>query len=226
MGMGIFGDGRPSMPRVGPPSMHASRGRASTSKQDSVNLLRPRRRGFTLRGMPVPPLVSGRLPLGRWPATPAEIEACFVTDKSQRRQKIWNDWIELTEAIRDAVGAVPAAWLGGSFFTDKDEPGDLDSVYIIEAHRFLAAKGADARKGQFLQVVASKRTKAVFGLEVDSFVLEWVARPGVQRAPWAQEYREMRGYWDDLWSRERSVDQRQDSLPRRGYVEVILDGYI
>lgn len=175
--------------------------------------------------MPVPGLDEGRLPLGRWTATVEELEAAFVTGQSERRQQIWADWLTLTQAMREVVDVVLAAWLGGSFLTGKDEPGDIDSVYVVESWRVLGAK-VDPRKAQFLQTVADKRAKDVFGLQVDCFILEWVPRPGTNAVHWAAEYRESRGYWDDLWSRERSSDQRENSVPRRGYVEVILDGYV
>lgn len=163
--------------------------------------------------------------MGRWVATPDEVAAAFVAGQSERRQQVWADWLALTEAMREVVGVLPAAWLGGSFLTDKDEPNDIDSVYVVESHRVLGAK-IDARAAQFLQIVADKQVKDAFGLQVDCFILEWVPRAGTIPAPWAQEYREMRGYWDDLWSRERAADQRTESLPLRGYLEVILDGYI
>lgn len=149
-----------------------------------------------------------------------------MAGQSARRQEVWADWLTLTKVVREVVGVVPAAWLSGSFLTDKEDPGDVDSVYIIEAHRIYSAKWPDLRKAQFLEVVAGGQVKKVFGLQVDSFVLEWVPRSGAQRAFWASEYLGDRGYWDDLWSRDRSPNQREDSVPRRGYLEVILDGYV
>lgn len=175
--------------------------------------------------MSIPTLGAGRLPLGRWSATIAEVEAAFVTGQSARRQEIWRDWLQLTEALRETLTAVPAAWLSGSFLTDKIEPRDIDCVYLVEIPVLLGAK-VDSRKADFLQAVATAgEVKRAFGLSVDSFILEWQPRPGVVRVPWAQQYRDDRGYWDDLWSRERSADSREDSVPRRGYLEVILDGY-
>jgi hypothetical protein len=175
--------------------------------------------------MPFPPLVNGKLPLGRWPATIDEIESTFVASLSDRRQKIWKDWLDLTEAVRDAVTAVPAAWIGGSFLTGKDEPKDIDCVYVIEISAVLGAR-VDPERAAFLQAVATKgEVERIFGLSVDSFILEWQPRAGTTRPLWSKQYLEDRGYWDDLWSRERSAEAREDSLPRRGYLEVILDGY-
>jgi len=174
--------------------------------------------------MPIPKFAGDGLPLGRWPATPEEVEAAFVAGRSERRKKIWADWLMLTEAMRDVVGVMPAAWVSGSFLTLKDEPKDIDSVYIVEFHRLLAAK-IDPDRARFLQVVAGSLVKDAFDIDVDSFILEWVPRAGVGRAGWAEGYLLDRGYWDDLWSRERSADRRTDSVPRRGYLEVIVDGY-
>ena len=175
-------------------------------------------------GMALPPLVDGNLPLGRWPATVDEIENTYVLGLSDKRQQIWRDWLELTTALRDALTTVPAAWLSGSFFTDKSEPGDIDSVYLIEWSILWAAR-TDAPRAQFLEVVAASQVKDLFGLNVDSYILEWVPSSGPETASWARQYLENRGYWDDLWSRSRSSDARLDAIPRRGYLEVILDGY-
>lgn len=149
----------------------------------------------------------------------------FADDPSQaRRQQVWGDWLTLTAALRSAVGAVPAAWLSGSFLTNKAEPGDVDCVYVVESSVLLAAR-VDAVRVRFLSVVARSEVKSAFGLLVDSYILEWMPKPGVGRTVAGDEYLANRGYWDELWSRERSVDAREDSVPRRGYVEVILDGY-
>lgn len=162
--------------------------------------------------------------MGRWTVTLAEVEEAFVKGKSVQRQDIWDDFLQLTEALRHVVDTVPAVWVGGSFLTDKDEPSDVDAVYVVEAWRVLGAK-ANVPKAQFLEMVASSGCKD-HGINVDSYLLEWVPRPGVVPAPWASSYRERRGYWDDLWSRERSPDPRTNSVPRIGYLEVILDGYV
>jgi len=144
---------------------------------------------------------------------------------SQRRRDIWTHWAQLTDVVRSVVGGVPVAWLSGSFLTDKTEPGDLDCLYIIESSRVVAAAAADPRNASFLDLVVRNQVKSVLGLMVDSFVLEWVPTPGVGRPVGPARYLADRGYWDDLWSRERSTDDREDSIPRRGYLEVVLDGY-
>lgn len=174
--------------------------------------------------MTIPALVDGRLPLGRWPATAAEIEATFVAGKGDKRQELWTQWTDLTAALQEFVAEVPAVWLSGSFLTDKEEPRDIDCVYLLEWTQIVVAK-MDPEAAQLLTALASNQVKHVFGLSVDTFILEWSPTSGAKRPSWAKQYLEDRGYWDDLWSRERSTDARVEAMPRRGYLEVGLDGY-
>lgn len=101
---------------------------------------------------------------------------------------------------------------------------DIDCVYVIDAGVLQSARSRGDRAIQFLESVASSRMKD-FGLRVDSYILEWMPTHGVIPTVAAGPYRDSRGYWDDLWSRQRSSDTREDAIPRRGYLEVILDGY-
>jgi hypothetical protein len=40
-----------------------------------------------------------------------EIEAAHVHGQSAKRQKIWDDWIQLNAALKEAVVHVAAVWL-------------------------------------------------------------------------------------------------------------------
>lgn len=173
--------------------------------------------------MVLPSLEDGALPHGRWACVPSDIEAAFVRGLAPQREQIWNDWLQLTEVLRRLVGSVPAAWVSGSFLTDKMVPGDLDTLYIVDTAALQAAWADQANRGLLL-TIANNRTKADLHLNVDSFILEWHPMPGADRtAP--DHYYLNRGYWDDLWIRRRNSDPRLASVPRRGYVEVMLDGY-
>lgn len=174
--------------------------------------------------MALPPLHKGALPPGRWVCQPSEIEAAFVTGLAPERQQIWDDWVQLVDVLRNVVGRVPAAWLSGSFFTGKPVPGDIDSVFVVDADDVAAARRASISNAQVLWVIATNSTKGIFKLNVDSFLLEWCPMPGPDRNAPAAYYAD-RGYWDDLWVRERDTDARLESIPRRGYVEVMIDGY-
>lgn len=172
--------------------------------------------------MALPPLHNGALPHGRWSCEPADVEAAFVHGLAPERQRIWDDWVMLTDTLRSVVGRVPAAWLSGSFLTDKPVPGDLDSVYVVDTADYQASISDPMR--QFVAVVARNQVKDVLNVKVDSFILEWDPTPGSDPSSSGSYYR-YRGYWDDLWVRQRDLDPRLESIPRRGYVEVILDGY-
>lgn len=165
--------------------------------------------------------------MGRWVCTLDEAEASYVpADPADHRRQLWEQWTSLTVALQSVVGELAACWMSGSFFSAKAVPGDIDCLYVIDTDRLaeVVASG-DADRIAFLRTVATNRVKATFGLHVDSFVLEWVPTPGPGRPVGAAGYLADRGYWDDLWVRVKDNDHRLDSIPRRGYLEVIVDGY-
>lgn len=174
--------------------------------------------------MTLPPLAAtGLLPPGRFVCSPTDVEAAFVAGRDPARQSLWFDWLQLTSLLRTVVGSVPAAWLSGSFLTSKPVPGDIDCLYIVDVDHVRAAM-ADRARARVLDVIARNEVKAAFNLNVDSFVLEWCPVPGAAgTAP--PLYYQHRGYWDDLWVRHRDPDPRTESLPRRGFLEVTIDGY-
>lgn len=177
--------------------------------------------------MGAPSLVDGHLPMGRWVCTLGEAEASYVpADPANRRRELWDQWMSLTAALRSVVGELPACWLSGSFFSDKPVPGDIDCLYVIDTDRLadVVASG-DGGRIAFLQAVTTNQVKSIFGLHVDSFVLEWMPTPGPTPAVGTERYLSSRGYWDDLWVRVKDSNHRLDSVPRRGYLEVIVDGY-
>lgn len=175
----------------------------------------------------------GALPRGRYPATIAEVESAFVVDprwaSSTTRKIVWNDWTQVTAQARKVV-PVAAAWLGGSFLTDKSDPDDLDVVYIIDS-RQAAAVTSPLHRG-FLSVLSQgDALRQLRGKRLDTFVVEWVPDPDGQRtARGFEDYAANRGYWDDLWQRRIGGSKMAprvpwDALPKRGYLEVILDDF-
>lgn len=173
-----------------------------------------------------PALVDGGLPLGRWTVSDADLDTYVTFGNTAHRAELLGEWRTLTDALREAVGQVAACWLSGSFFTDKDEPGDIDCLYVVD-RELLEAALPDPSRAQFLQIVSTSQVKSLFQLRVDSFVLPWWPEAGTSRgsAVRCEQYLQSRGYWDDFWTRARHSDGRTSSLPRRGYLEVILDGY-
>lgn len=179
---------------------------------------------------------SDALDVGRHPATIAEIEARFVTHPdfagSTTRADIWQEWLVATSYLRAQVPVI-AAWIGGSFTTTKLNPGDIDCTYLIDHQEAALATSDPARAGVLAQFSVPNTIRSALGWRVDHYVCVWrdVPNPGVvpRTAPeW--EYYRIRGHWDDWWQRRRmsaagAVFTRDDTLPRRGYLEVMLDGY-
>jgi hypothetical protein len=171
---------------------------------------------------------NGRLPVGRWTCSMSDLDVFHQLPDQTYRAAVWSEWETLTNAVRAAVGRVPAVWLGGSYFTDKDQPGDVDCVYVLDREDVDRAR-LDPTVAAFLQAVAGSAVKQHFGLRVDSYVLPWWPRPGTRRGTDDRRltYLESRGYWDELWLRDRGAGPgRLQQVPARGYVEVILDGYV
>lgn len=172
-----------------------------------------------------PPIVDGWLPHGRWACTEKEAKAAYVDGRPGDRETIWREWEQITKALRSVVGEIAACWLSGSFFTDKPDPSDIDCLYIIDSVRLMEAISAEARHAQLLEIVAQSRVKELFGVRVDSYILEWIPTSGCEILEGTHGYLQQRGYWDNLWCRVRDADARLDAVPRRGYLEVHLDGY-
>lgn len=181
----------------------------------------------------IPPLVAGTgwLPVGRFPCEIDEVKAAFVDPfpASTRRPMVWRHWAQATEVLRAHV-AVRYAWLGGSFVTDVVEPDDIDAVYWVE-DTDISNAAADPASAHVLTVFQTPGALKAAGLQVDAFLIPWRSNPeGFARGPLDLHYTRNRGYWDDLWVRQRSGSKaapkvRLDSIPRCGYLEVNLDGF-
>lgn len=175
----------------------------------------------------LPQLVEGHLPMGRWVCSVDDVADAFVASmaSSTRRADLWRDWSRLLVALRRLPISVPACWIGGSFTTDKASPGDVDCVFVLADADVRRALALGPREAEFLRSVSSSGVKANYGLDIDTYVLTWRPEPGVAPSRSADAYHQSRGYWDDLWLRMRDSDPQTGALPRRGYLEVIVDGY-
>lgn len=177
---------------------------------------------------PLPPRDANGFVIGRYSADPREIEdvICALPDAAHRTA-IWDEWKLLTRMVQEEVGPVAACWLAGSFFTDKAHPGDIDSLYVIH-HEVLKAVLPGSDGGRLISAMKNYQIKSLLDLRVDAPILPWWPRPGTYRGSddRVERYLGQRGYWDDLWSRERdNARPKESGLIRRGYLEVIVDGY-
>jgi hypothetical protein len=172
---------------------------------------------------------GGHLPLGRYSTTVAEFKERFVDDSkftdSTSRSKIWADFESSLNILKCAVDVV-SVWIGGSYATSKMNPSDIDCLFLVTETQVEKAKG-DEQKAKILQEFATSQKLKSAGLLVDNYILVWraVPMPAMQN-PDQTSYYNARGHWDDWWQRHL-VDQSSlfaNALPRRGYLEVIIDG--
>lgn len=190
--------------------------------------------------MPVPPFVGGLLPQGRYQCTQDEIEAFFVNDPafaaSKSRRAIWQHWQTGLNLLMNAV-TVHSAWIGGSFVTEKPNPRDIDVLFIVSEENRATRSVADRQIIEsFIHRLPDPLTRSLkpaHGLLVDSYVINWSPHnptPAGKLTPLHSAYATERGYWDDWWTRKRLTAKgkpcvREDALPKRGFLEVILNGY-
>lgn len=188
--------------------------------------------------MALPALVDGALPIGRFPATLAEVSAMWVDDPqfagSATRRAIWAEFLLGTSALKRVV-KLHAMWIGGSFTTAKLDPGDIDVVYLVNAEDRYSRPPRDRMiVDVFATPVQDQETGKItrlHNLAIDSFVVDWAPHlgdPGLDSRYGG--YVSDRGYWDDFWQRQRVGPEsqpptRESAFPTRGYVEVSVDGY-
>ncbi len=171
---------------------------------------------------------TGALPPGRYRTTPGEVAGCLATNP--HRRDLWTQWRAATELLSRHV-PVLAAWISGGFVSDREDPDDVDCVYWVEDLELnQAALRPDSNR--IIEIFARKGSlRELVGLRVDTFVAPWNCCPDLEHSTYlTKHYWAGRGQWDDFWSRMRSSGKgapaaRADAVPRRGYLEVIIDGF-
>jgi hypothetical protein len=176
---------------------------------------------------------TGALPLGRYSCTIAEVEGRLVQGPgftgSATRAAVFSDW-QTAKGMLDGISPdlIECAWLGGSFVTNKQDPDDMDSLFVLAGKAFegLASNGLRRRVLEFNK---KGRLREKTGLRVEPFIFVRKPHPmpfsrgGVDPAC-AEEFA-LRGAWDDWWQRIRVVKKDEpptieEAEPVRGYLEV------
>lgn len=180
---------------------------------------------------------SGLLPHGRFACDMDEFERVFVLgalfSQSTTRKNIFGDFrtaLNVVEAIAPSI--VERVWIGGGFTSDKPDPSDLDATFLLNAN---VHDSLDEMARERLEALLTHGGFKALDLSVDGFMLvrrevanPWTSDGGVRSN--ATPYLVRRGAWDDWWSRDRvhgTADEKpkvEDAVPRRGYVEVMIDG--
>lgn len=143
--------------------------------------------------------------MGRHPATTLEIEADFVKaagfTASTTRRQIWSDYLRAYNTLDQTV-PVLAAWIGGSFTTDRMDPDDIDVLWIVDGRRYpTLTPPQQAVVALFSQ---GNQLRQRSGARVDTYILPWEPVPIPDLHANAQHVglAAYRGYWDDLWLRQ------------------------
>lgn len=165
--------------------------------------------------MPIPDLTErGYLPQGRYLCTLDEV----------RKQFGWNEHrIQLLRDLKsylivwEQVLPLSRLWIGGSFLTQKEKPGDIDVTAIVR-EKYVSTEEEQRFLSNMLSLPGPRFKKAT-GLSIDQYPFVWSEYSDVPTEESHVNYVRSRGYWDDWWGRERSTGAEQV----RGYLEVILD---
>lgn len=162
------------------------------------------------------------LPYGRYLTTYEELEARFVPEDDENRNRIWKAFQEVTFILKQAYGKIAAVWFGGSFITSECKPNDIDVVYLVDSESYSQA--ISGSQGQFVTSVLLRKNPTIgrFDPLVDAYLF---FVPPTETAN-DYNYSVSRGYWDQFWSKARFEDGNKRWLyPAAGYLEVIIDGY-
>lgn len=168
---------------------------------------------------------SGELPRGRFCTDPDEVEQVLVkADQftgSGTRSQVWSDFLDVVALVKRKRVRVPAAFISGSFVSTKLDPSDVDTSIIVDVSRVTNPATYQA----VLQIARQTKHNQ---LRVDAFLIPW--SPDGSQAGAHPDYPAHRGIWDGFWQRsvpksDRSPMMRSHAMPKRGYLEVLLDGY-
>ncbi len=174
---------------------------------------------------------AGLLPVGRFQCTMDEAQAAFVDAprfaESTTRADVWNRIQALLQELAALRARVPSMFLSGSFTTATLDPADGDISPLIDVSR-IQSDGT-------WRAVSELLDRAKPTLHLDVLPVFWVpealgSAAALAGSPQARQYVCDRGRWDDFWQRyvpklERDPFARAHAFPKRGYVEVIVDGY-
>lgn len=169
------------------------------------------------------------LPLGRYLTTLEELGDHSFVQSSTHRQELFEEWATTTSALQELL-PVASVWLGGSFFSAKAEPSDIECVYLVEHHHI---DDIDEKNKPTLDLYRTEGALKDLGLRVDSQVVPWWPVDGPDSGgDRAESSLYDMGLWDSLLSKRRASQAeleiqngRHGAIRRVGYLEVILDGY-
>ncbi|MEV6342468.1 hypothetical protein [Actinoplanes sp. NPDC051851] len=170
---------------------------------------------------------TGFLPPGRYAASLDELHERFVESAgSNVRREIWDEWAIHRTLVECLAGAIARMWVGGSFVSEKTEPGDVDVTYLLPAQNHDRLD-RDTLAG--LDDLAERGWCVARGMRVDAYLIRLPeAMPVSQMLPRlltphaSGSFRDI-GLYDEFWQciKPAAVNDTPGDK-RRGYVEVLL----
>lgn len=185
--------------------------------------------------VPIPPLVDGHLPPGRFRCGLDELEGRFVDHPefahSATRRELFDGFLryllqwEVLEVRASAEGLLRCVWVAGSFASGCLDPQDVDVSPVVDG----VIADETPRRGIKKLTKHRDSIKQKYGVEV--FPIEWRPVPHILHSKGlvAQDaaYFQDRGRMDDFWQRRRTDETAklaptvEECVTRRGYLEVM-----
>lgn len=170
---------------------------------------------------------GGTLPIGRFSCDLTEAKAALVDDRefeeSSSRETLWALFENAINKIGNIRCKIPSVFLSGSFVTNRVDPKDIDVAFVIDFSKIQS----DKTVGSLNQIFKVFHEDGY----VDGYYIPWHPIGNSTLDPISSAYFRERGKWDDFWQRnvakvDRDPFQRHHAFPKRGYLEVIIDGYL
>lgn len=169
---------------------------------------------------------EGVLPVGRFFCSFEEAEMALVRSSqfqdSTRRPILWSFFKTTLTDIKSTGCKIPSVFFGGSFITSKLDPKDIDVAYLID-HSTIHSEKTFSKLDSIFKALDKNEN-------IDAILIPWMPTNLKNEDKSAYYYYEARGRWDDFWQRsvpkaDRDYWQRSHAFPKRGHLEVEIDGY-
>lgn len=174
---------------------------------------------------------TGLVPPGRHAITLSDVYDTLVQapqfSNSTTRKELWSEWEHHRLIITAYTGEIERIWLAGSFASNKLNPPDIDTTYLIRAEVF------DRLNGEDLEMLADATDKSwciEHDMRIDPYLIRMPENlpfrnltPSTFNTKTSDSFRDI-GLYDEVWQRVHPslLGENETTSARRGYVEVLL----
>lgn len=168
---------------------------------------------------------------------PGRVMVSSLNKVDPNRYLFTSDRVELFEELKTFTATfqdvfnIRSIWIGGSFLTKKPSPGDIDATVLVDGATINQLIQARDPRASFLDQAVLREFLKQNDLRIDAYFLPWNPLITTGNPSEATNiYNQQRGYWDDWWQRQRQGRKIDNpdltwTVPRQGYLEVIVNGY-